>query len=71
MLLESLRAIEGYLDEAVVRANERDVMALLDYERFLKDRLARPSSLQIEHDGRISPSPRQHAFASACSRPSG
>jgi hypothetical protein len=47
VLLESLRAIEGYLDEAVVRANERDVMALLAYERFLKDRLARPSALQI------------------------
>ena len=36
VLLESLRAIEGYLHEAVVRANERDVMALRDYERFLQ-----------------------------------
>ena len=52
VLLESLRAIEGYLDEAVVRANERDMAALLDYERFLKDRLARPSSLRIEPDER-------------------
>ena len=50
VLLESLRAIEGYLHEAVVRANERDVIALRDYEQFLKDRLARPSALKISDE---------------------
>ena len=68
VLLESLRAIEGYLDEAVVRANERDVVALLDYERFLKDRLARPSALQIEHaegSGRARGSTRSRARVAA------
>ncbi len=52
VLVDSLREIEGYLGAAVVRANDRDAMAQLDYERFLKDRLARGSALRIEHEQR-------------------
>ena len=50
VLVDSLRAIEGYFAEAVMRSNERDTMALLAYERFLRDRLARSSGLRVEPD---------------------